>query len=70
MPRKTARSGSQTPLGRSEIVESHPPSRISASSQFRKRLPSRQFRVHLGNSRFNLHAARRSLMKQLVKKLS
>src|SRR5262245_58797924 len=49
MPRKTARSGSQTPLGRSEMSRAiHPlASRLPASSE--NAYHPRQFRVHLGN---------------------
>jgi hypothetical protein len=49
MPRKTARSGSQTPLGRSEMSRAlHPlASGLPASSE--NAYHPRQFRVHLGN---------------------
>ena len=49
MPRKTARSGSQTLLGRSEMSRAiHPlASRLPASSE--NAYHPRQFRVHLGN---------------------
>jgi len=49
MPRKTARSGSQIPLGRSEMSRAiHPlASGLPASSE--NAYHPRQFRVHLGN---------------------
>jgi hypothetical protein len=51
MPRKTARSGSQTPLGRSEMSRAiHPlASGLPASSE--NAYHPRQFRVHLGEPR-------------------
>ena len=59
MPRKTARSGPQTPLGRSGMLGAiHPlASGLPASSE--NAYHPRQFRVHLGNPGFSDAAASR-----------
>src|SRR5262244_3964251 len=56
MPRKTARSGSQIPLGRSGMSGTiHPlASGLPASSE--NAYHPRQFRVHLGNPGLDCHA--------------